>query len=424
MPYERKISRKEKFPFWFFFVCAAGVCSISTGVSVVTNSLLHTNIHVEPTILPPLLNHDIIQEYASDFGTYSKHQRTGRAYLTHRMTREHSFPLITGDGFRMIADLIIDDRTDTPVEYIFNWQSKLACESVGNNLNLELGQAVVLFVAIPLVNEFFSSSCFESIRVPIVVITHNGDDDMPSDTNARYLDHPNLVHWFAQNCDRVHAKLTCIPIGIENRHWGPPSNDGSHGSMPELLLGMMVTRSHSYSAAQLALSALTQKNIQHTWAYFPRVTHVSRSDLKAGLEKAGTEWVRASGAPNGGHYFVTDYYRTILQHVAIACPRGNGRDSHRAWESLYLGRVIITLHSPANKLWEDLPVLILDNWDKLPGMGKNILDSAIKFSFPSTIISVHKLFMPHWICLIGIAGNRSKEFCGREAIINILEKGV
>jgi hypothetical protein len=119
-------------------------------------------------------------------------------------------------------------------------------------LNFRTQQAVVLFITSNQVLPFFSSGCFESILIPVVLITHNGDEDQPSDGNAQYLDHPNLVHWFAQNCDRVHEKLTCIPIGIENRQWGPPSDVGSHGSMPELLLGMMATRMPAYDASELS----------------------------------------------------------------------------------------------------------------------------------------------------------------------------
>lgn len=363
-------------------------------------------------------NDDIIQKYIADFGIYSKVQRVVRSSLLGK-NREHSLPLITGDGFRMIADLIIDnpsnDRSDA--KSLFDWESKNACESAGRSLNLGTGQALVLFIKNSLVRSFFASGCFERILIPVVLITHNGDEDQPSDDNA-YLNHPNLVHWFAQNCDRVHEKLTCIPIGIENRQWGPPSNDGTHGSMPELLLGMMSSRMPSYTARELALKAQNDDKYQHTWAYFPRTTHSSRSDLMSVLETSNPQWVRTSGSLDGGKYFVTDFYRNILQHIAIVCPRGNGRDSHRAWESLYLGRVIITLHSPADKLWDGFPVVLLDSWDKLPTHENVILDAATK---SETRDSLHKLFMPHWICLIGSAANRSSNFCGKEAIIRLLQ---
>ena len=364
----------------------------------------------------------MLKTYISDFGIYSKVQRVGRTSFLGK-SREHSLPLITGDGFRMISDLIIDNSSNDPsdAKSLFDWESKSACESAGRSLNLGTGQALVLFIKNFLVRSFFASDCFERIFVPVVLITHNGDEDQPSDDNARYLNHPNLIHWFAQNCDRVHEKLTCIPIGIENRQWGPPSIDGSHGSMPELLLGMMSSRMPSYTARELALTARNDNKYQHTWAYFPRTTHSSRNDLMSILETSNLQWVRTSGATDVGKYFVTDFYRNILQHVAIVCPRGNGRDTHRAWESLYLGRVIITLHSPADKLWDGFPVILLNSWEDLPTHENVILDAATK---SETRDSLHKLFMPHWICLIGSAANRSSDFCGKEAIIRILKSPV
>lgn len=362
---------------------------------------------------------DIIQSYITDFGIYSIAQRSGRSSFLGK-NREHSFPLITGDGFRMIADHIIDEPSSIPNEFssLFEWQSKNACESAGRDLHLDNGQAFVLFIRNSLVRPFFASDCFESISVPIVLITHNGDEDQPTDENARYLDHPKLVHWFAQNCDRVHAKLTCIPIGIENRQWGPPTDGGTHGSMPELLLGMMAARLPSYTASDLASIAREDRSFKHTWAFFGK-THVSRDNVISALESLEIQWIRTSGAPDGGKYFVTEYYRNVLQHVAIVCPRGNGRDSHRVWESLYLGRVVVTLHSPADSLLDGFPTILLDSWDDLITIEKNILDAAINFASLKRF-NVHKLFMPYWICNIGTAANRSSTFCGRDAILDLL----
>ena len=363
---------------------------------------------------------NIIQSYITDFGTYSKVQRKGRTSFLGK-NREHSFPLITGDGFRMLADIIVDEPLSDSIEAAshFDWQSKSACESVGRNLKLSKEQAVVLFINSNQVLPFFSSGCFDSISIPVVLITHNGDEDQPSDDNARYLEHPTLVHWFAQNCDRVHEKLTCIPIGIENRQWGPPSVAGTHGSMPELLLGMMAVRMHAYSTSELAALARIDKSYKHTWAFFPGKTHKSRDDVVSILETKKPHWIRLSGSPDGGKYFVTDYYRHILQHVAIVCPRGHGRDSHRAWESLYLGRVIITLHSPPDKLWDGLSVIFFNSWDELPVMETKILETAISFT-TSMSLSIHKLFIPYWLCQIGSFANRSFGFCGQDAILKIL----
>jgi hypothetical protein len=323
----------------------------------------------------------------------------------------------------MISDLIIDELSNDPRENesLFKWESITACESAGRSLNLYKEQALLLFIQNSFVRLFFASGCFERIAFPVVLITHNGDENQPSDENAPYLNHPYLIHWFAQNCDRLHEKLTCIPIGIENRQWGPPSNEGTHGTMPELLLGMMISRMHEHNSWDLALIARKDKSYQHTWAFFSRNTHSSRDDLISILEKSSPHWVRTTGASNGGKFFVSDFYRNVLQHVAIVCPRGHGLDTHRAWESLYLGRVIITLHSPADKLWEGLPVVLLDSWDELLTHENIILDAAVKFATATNNLNFQKLFMPHWICLIGTAANRSSNFCGREAILRRLQ---
>ena len=44
-------------------------------------------------------------------------------------------------------------------------------------------------------------------------------------------------------------------------------------------------------------------------------------------------------------------------------PVGNGIDTHRFWEILWLGRVPVTLHNPVVDSFPGLPALILDKWE-------------------------------------------------------------
>lgn len=46
-------------------------------------------------------------------------------------------------------------------------------------------------------------------------------------------------------------------------------------------------------------------------------------------------------------------------------PRGNGLDSHRTWEALYLDVIPIVWHSTLDSLYKDLPVLIVNSWTDL-----------------------------------------------------------
>jgi hypothetical protein len=62
---------------------------------------------------------------------------------------------------------------------------------------------------------------------------------------------------------------------------------------------------------------------------------------------------------------------TYLDEVAnsdfVACPRGNGIDTHRLWETIYLGSIPIVLkqHMPVKGLDMHLPILVVDDWSRI-----------------------------------------------------------
>jgi hypothetical protein len=59
------------------------------------------------------------------------------------------------------------------------------------------------------------------------------------------------------------------------------------------------------------------------------------------------------------------YARLALIFLYVACPRGNGIDTHRVWETLTRGSLPIVLESPwSRNLARYLPIVILKKWDK------------------------------------------------------------
>ena len=49
----------------------------------------------------------------------------------------------------------------------------------------------------------------------------------------------------------------------------------------------------------------------------------------------------------------------------VLSPQGNGLDTHRTWEALYLGRVAVVKASAMDAIFEGLPVIVLESWDDL-----------------------------------------------------------
>lgn len=61
-----------------------------------------------------------------------------------------------------------------------------------------------------------------------------------------------------------------------------------------------------------------------------------------------------------------EYCKNLQRHKFIACPPGNGKDTHRVWESLYFGAIPIVEDSPMNRYFAlHFPILVIDRWTDL-----------------------------------------------------------
>ena len=82
-----------------------------------------------------------------------------------------------------------------------------------------------------------------------------------------------------------------------------------------------------------------------------------------------------------------EYLKEIRTNHMVICPRGNGRDTHRFWETIYLGAVPIVVKSelPRRMLKDfNLPLIILDSWDELNDL------TSISKSYASLIAFNHE----------------------------------
>ena len=59
------------------------------------------------------------------------------------------------------------------------------------------------------------------------------------------------------------------------------------------------------------------------------------------------------------------YLEDIKKSKFVFCPRGNGIDTHRLWESLYMGSIPIVKYENAHHLFKDLPILFINDWNQI-----------------------------------------------------------
>jgi hypothetical protein len=59
------------------------------------------------------------------------------------------------------------------------------------------------------------------------------------------------------------------------------------------------------------------------------------------------------------------FLRDIRSSKFVFCPRGNGIDTHRIWETLYMGSIPIVKYERSHHLFTDLPILFIKDWNEV-----------------------------------------------------------
>jgi hypothetical protein len=87
------------------------------------------------------------------------------------------------------------------------------------------------------------------------------------------------------------------------------------------------------------------------------------------------------------------YLQQIRNHSFVLCPRGNGVDTYRLWETLYMGSIPIVRKDIAHRDWMDLPILFIDSWEEVT---EERLRNELQ-RFQNTTWNMEKLRASYWI---------------------------
>lgn len=224
------------------------------------------------------------------------------------------------------------------------------------------------------------TSCIEGIRRQsgrVSVLSHNSDGCIVSPgTPLREYDFvwdnvpANVGHWFAQNVDVRDDRLTPLPIGLENIRWYPDLHKKDViASLPRV-----------ENKGLLYLNVNTEIVVQREVLY----------------QRFGNlAWCTAERGKNGIRF--NHYAQQLSTHKFVLCPDGNGLDTHRTWEALYLGSFpIVERHCFTEEFAKLLPLLIIDDWDQVT---EDFLNSKYD-EFTSREWNWHALSIRYWEDLI------------------------
>ena len=183
---------------------------------------------------------------------------------------------------------------------------------------------------------FFADYLFENVNKQYILVTHNADT--PADIEPP----DNCLMWYTTNVNIKHERVRSIPLGIENDFWLKDKKE----KMTKKLLQKKDFKRMLY--------------INHNIKTNPGKRQKPYDVLK------GEDWVTMNNGSNGQGFDA--YLDNIYNHPFVVCPEGNGLDTHRVWECLYMKTIPVCTRNINNQFYTDLPILFIDDWEQLSEM--------------------------------------------------------
>lgn len=239
--------------------------------------------------------------------------------------------IICGENFLSLADCFIGSvyslhaNPNTPA---FSKQN-IHIDCISDTDDLFIAQKRI-FVKTDDIHHFYER--FQNNLQDKIIITHNSDHEISRQGFSEYI--KKVKQQYSQNCsflDEENDKLVPIPIGIENRMWF------DHDILHRIRKRQDIPKTKG------------------VYFFFSLGTHPSRQECYDAL-RSKFEFNQTRSRE--------DYFVELKRHRYAICPRGNGLDTHRLWECLYLDVIPIMLKTDSVNIGK-LPVMFVDSWDDL-----------------------------------------------------------
>jgi hypothetical protein len=233
---------------------------------------------------------------------------------------------IDGDSFKKVADFVYAPGIRHGEDY----------DNLQNTLDLDsLRDRDIIYTHTFYVKELFR--LIKNHSKQVIIITHNSDQNI----DGSFIVPDNVIKWYAQNVNVIHPKIKSIPIGIENDRWFKELNKR------QVMTDKMSEAHH--------IKNLVYMN------HNPKTNFEKRGFL---YEMFGNEsWVTVKVGQNGIDF--DKYINNLHSHLFVICPQGNGMDTHRTWESLYMDAIPIEQRNNNNASFENMPILLIDEWGEV-----------------------------------------------------------
>lgn len=288
------------------------------------------------------------------------------------MVEENHCHYISSMGFRKSADVY----------------SLHSCENMDGYKFDKLKQGNILYIKTDVLYKF-SKMVNDVIQVDgIVLISGSSDYTTPDDIFTtqdefiQFVENPKILHWFVENCVYKHNKITNFPIGLDYHtiytcpiYWSAQKTPIEQESeLQEIILQAVPFHQREF--------AIYSNCHFLTWTKFG-------GDRKIAIETIPPELLILENSPIER----IETWKKQIKYAFVLSPHGNGLDCHRTWEALILGCIPIVKTSAIDVLYDDLPVVIVNNWSEIT---RDFLMGVIE-DFKGRTFAYKKLTLEYWM---------------------------
>lgn len=257
----------------------------------------------------------------------------------------------------------------------------------------------VIFVDTPELGNFFRR-IHSQMSVNYILLTGDSDLSCPlyfmrshDDLLAQiFSGQTRIRHWFSMNChfgknpQWANSKIfTCIPQGLSQWSEQRYFIHLAHGKDDSIANTQLKTNEY------WMLTSFNQNNgfiRRQLWdlSCHGRLKNVSKCFYNV---NSLDQW---------------KYYLHMARSKFVLSPPGNGLDCYRTWEALYLGSIPIILQTSINRIFDKLPVFIVNSYDEItPQLLEQVYQNMTRQKY-----DYNRLYKGYWQHLINSYRNSTE----------------
>jgi hypothetical protein len=215
----------------------------------------------------------------------------------------------------------------------------------------------------------------------ITLITGTSDYEIKQATIQSFDN--EVKYWFGMNVTAFDDRACCIPIGLTS--YDPRQTD------PSFLFRYGNTANiHRIQATDTHITnAWTIPKTDEYKVYMNFSTHTFRDRERIWTQFKDIPWIHAKNCELSKR---ESFFEELRKSQYSLCPRGNGIDTYRFWESLYSGVIPIIEKDKIHDFFKGLPFI---EFDKLTP--EIVTEQEIEKKKAQLTFNYHKLYCSYWI---------------------------